>query len=99
MTAEPVLCFDGDNAGVRAARRAAERALPMLQPGHSLRFALLPSGEDPDTLIKGKGKAAMQSVLDQAIGLSEFLWQSETRDRSVIERGARQETGTADACT
>ncbi|HLJ63670.1 MAG TPA: DNA primase, partial [Stellaceae bacterium] len=50
MAPEPVLCFDGDAAGERAAARALERALPLLKPGFSLRFASLPAGEDPDTL-------------------------------------------------
>src|SRR5581483_1502881 len=55
LAPEPVLCFDGDAAGQRAAGRALERALPMLKPGHSLRFAVLPEGEDPDTLILRQG--------------------------------------------
>src|SRR3546814_816658 len=50
LAPEPILCFDGDVAGQRAAARAAERALPLLKPGHSFRFALLPAGEDPDSL-------------------------------------------------
>ncbi len=52
---EPYLCFDGDNAGRRAASRAAERALPLLRPGKSLRFLALPAGEDPDSLIRTRG--------------------------------------------
>ena len=59
LSPEPVLCFDGDTAGQRAARRALDRALPLLQPGRSLRFATLPPGEDPDSLIAGGGSAAM----------------------------------------
>ena len=51
LAAEPLLCFDGDEAGRRAAARAADRALPLLQPGRSLRFVVLPSGEDPDSLV------------------------------------------------
>ena len=64
---EPILCFDGDQAGVRAAFRSIERALPMLRPGQSLRFALLPEGQDPDDLIRAAGPPAMQTVLDQAL--------------------------------
>jgi DNA primase len=71
---EPILCFDGDNAGQRAMGRAAERAVPILKPGKSLRFAVLPYPEDPDSLIKAKGAAAMQSVLDQARGLFAVLF-------------------------
>ncbi|MDA1131920.1 MAG: DNA primase, partial [Proteobacteria bacterium] len=58
LAPEPVLCLDGDAAGMRAAVRAAENALPLLKPGHSLRFALLPAGEDPDSLLRGGGAKA-----------------------------------------
>ena len=71
----PVLCFDGDEAGRRAAWRAADRALPMLQPDHSIRIAYLASGEDPDSLIASGGGAAMRSVLQDALPLAEVLWQ------------------------
>ena len=60
---EPILCFDGDKAGIRAAYRSVERAIPLLRPGHTLRFALLPEGFDPDDLIRVQGRPAMQSVL------------------------------------
>jgi len=78
LAPEPVLCFDGDAAGQRAAGRALERALPMLKPGHSLRFAVLPAGEDPDTLILRQGPAAMREVLERARPLAEILWEVET---------------------
>ncbi|SRR5579875_301340 len=74
LAPEPILCFDGDAAGQRAAARALDRALPLLKPGHSLRFALLPSGDDPDTLIRRQGAAAMRAVLDSATPLAEMLW-------------------------
>jgi DNA primase len=74
---EPILCFDGDPAGQRAAARALERALPMLTPGRSLRFATLTGGEDPDTLIAKFGADAMRSVLAQARPLAETLWRLE----------------------
>jgi DNA primase len=74
--AEPILCLDGDAAGQRAAIRAAERALTILKPGRSLRFATLPVPEDPDSLIKKSGPAAMQAVCDQAISLSDMLWRT-----------------------
>ena len=74
---EPVLCFDGDKAGVRAAFRSIERALPLLKPGYSLRFAMLPDGQDPDDLIKGEGPPAMQAVLDGAVPLIDMLWRRE----------------------
>ena len=74
---EPILCFDGDKAGVRAAFRSIERALPLIKPGQSLRFAVLPDGQDPDDLIRAKGPSAMQSVLDSAIPLVDMLWRRE----------------------
>ena len=78
MAPEPVLCFDGDSAGQRAASRALVRALPILKPGMSLRFAILPSAEDPDSLILHHGASAMRELLDRAQPLAEVLWQLET---------------------
>ncbi|OHC74623.1 MAG: hypothetical protein A3H92_11635 [Rhodospirillales bacterium RIFCSPLOWO2_02_FULL_58_16] len=83
LAPEPVLCFDGDNAGQRAAARAAERALPLLRPGFSLRFAVLPPGEDPDSLINKSGPQAMAAALAGAAPLSEVLWRMETGGRAV----------------
>jgi DNA primase len=83
LTREPVLCFDGDTAGQRAAGRAAERALPVLRPGKSLRFAALPTGEDPDSLIAAEGPAAMRRIIESARPLSELLWDMEARARPV----------------
>jgi DNA primase len=80
---EPVLCFDGDNAGARAALRAADRALPLLTPGKSLRFMALPAGEDPDTLVQARGAAAFQALLGNAEPLAEILWRQETTGRAV----------------
>ncbi|MGH7030359.1 MAG: DNA primase, partial [Stellaceae bacterium] len=74
---EPMLCFDGDLAGRRAAARALRRALPLLRPGHSLRFATLPAGEDPDSLIRTAGRAAFDQVLAAARPLSRMLWEFE----------------------
>ncbi|MHC8510428.1 MAG: DNA primase [Rhodospirillales bacterium] len=74
----PVLCFDGDNAGRRAAGRAAERALGVIQAGKGLRFAELPPGDDPDTLIRAKGRDAFADVLARALPLSEVIWRMET---------------------
>ncbi|MDF1793401.1 MAG: DNA primase [Thalassobaculaceae bacterium] len=77
ITPEPSLCFDGDTAGQRAARRACDRALPLLKPGHSLRLVTLPEGQDPDDLIKREGKKAVRDLIATAIGLADFLWASE----------------------
>jgi DNA primase len=74
---EPILCFDGDGAGQRAAYRACLRALPLLQPGKSLRIAVLPPGEDPDDLVKRGGAAAFEAVLAAARPLAEQIWLAE----------------------
>lgn len=74
MGDEPILAFDGDNAGRRAASRAAERALPLLKPGKSLRFVFLPDGQDPDDLVRAEGKAAIEHLCDGAEPLSAYLW-------------------------
>jgi DNA primase len=78
---EPYLCFDGDNAGRRAAARAAERALPLLRAGKSLRFLVLPAGEDPDSLIRVRGADAMRRILDLARPLSDVVWDMETEGK------------------
>ena len=83
LAPEPVLCFDGDAAGRRAALRALHRALPLLKPGHSLRFVTLPAGEDPDSLIRTAGAGAFAAVLAAAHPLAEMLWQSELAARPV----------------
>lgn len=82
MTGEPVLCFDGDQAGLRAAWRAAELALPLIQPGRTVRFALLPEGQDPDDLVRCSGKGAFAAVLEEARPLSDLLWMRETQGRT-----------------
>src|SRR5262245_24837302 len=64
MAPEPVLCFDGDAAGRKAAFRAVETVLPHLRPGHSLQFAFLPNGLDPDDLVRQHGPEAMRDILE-----------------------------------
>ena len=80
---EPYLCFDGDNAGRRAAARGAERALPLLRAGKSLRFLALPAGEDPDSLIRTRGPDAIRRVLELARPLSDVVWDMETEGKSI----------------
>ncbi len=80
---EPILCFDGDQAGRRAAGRAAERALPLLKPGTTLRFAFLPAGEDPDSLIRAEGATGMHRVLERCVPLADVIWSLEAGLRPV----------------
>jgi DNA primase len=87
---EPIVCLDGDDAGLRAAARLVERALPLLKPGKSLRFALLPAGHDPDSALRAFGRESLAARLDEAMGLAEFVWAVETRgvNMASIERRA-----------
>jgi DNA primase len=78
MADEPVLCFDGDGAGRRAAYRAVDLALPHIKPGKTIRFALLPEGQDPDDLVRSGGREAISEVIDAARALADMLWQRET---------------------
>ncbi|MBR0745293.1 DNA primase [Bradyrhizobium japonicum] len=77
MADEPILCFDGDRAGQKAAYRAADLALPFLAPGKSLRFALLPEGQDPDDLVRSGGRGAIEDVIAAAKPLAEMIWSRE----------------------
>lgn len=74
----PILCFDGDAAGQRAAIRAATRALPLLRPGHSLAFVTLPAGMDPDDLVRQQGREAMDRLLESPQSLLGTLWRHES---------------------
>jgi DNA primase len=77
MTDEPILCFDGDRAGQKAAWRAADLALPRLKPGKSLRVALLPEGQDPDDLARSGGRGAIEEVIAAARPLADVIWSRE----------------------
>ncbi|MDE2336431.1 MAG: DNA primase [Alphaproteobacteria bacterium] len=81
----PILCFDGDTAGQRAARRAMERVLPLLKPDHSVKFAFLPQEHDPDSLIKAEGRPAMERVLKNTISLFDMIWQDTARGRDMTQ--------------
>ncbi|POO57857.1 DNA primase [Agrobacterium rosae] len=78
MSTQPVLCFDGDGAGIRAASRAADLALPHIKPGRSVSFALLPDGKDPDDLVRHEGRAPFDRVLSEAKPLAAMIWSRET---------------------
>jgi DNA primase len=80
---EPILCFDGDKAGLGAAHRSIDRALPLLKPGKSLRFAFLPQGRDPDDLVRSEGAGAFDKVLENASPLVDVLWDRETGARPL----------------
>lgn len=90
FTDEPIICFDGDNAGKAAANRAIDRALPLLKPGKSLRFLFLPSGMDPDDFVAQRGAEAFEAELATAVPMVEALWarETETLDASTPERMA-----------
>ncbi|MCV6592288.1 MAG: toprim domain-containing protein, partial [Silicimonas sp.] len=81
MHEEPVIALDGDKAGLRAAMRVIDLAMPLLQAGKSLRFCLMPEGMDPDDLLRDRGAGAMQDLLDQSIPLVQLLWQRETEGK------------------
>ncbi|MGN6550712.1 MAG: DNA primase [Pararhizobium sp.] len=105
MTPQPVLCFDGDQAGMRAANRAVDLALPSLKPGYSVRFAVLPEGKDPDDLVRHEGRAPFDAVLSAARPLADMVWAREAASgtfdtperRAELEARLRQATnGIAD---
>ena len=101
MASEPILCFDGDNAGRKAAFRAIEMALPLIGAGKSLRFALLPEGQDPDDLIRVSGPAAMAEFLKGARPFADMLFIRETdgerfdtpEQRAALERRLGEAVG------
>lgn len=90
---EPVIALDGDTAGLRAAYRVIDLALPLLEAGKSLRFALMPEGKDPDDLLRSEGAGAVQARIDGALPMVQLLWQRETegRDFDSPERKAALE--------
>ena len=98
---EPVIALDGDRAGLRAAERLVDLALPLLEAGKSLRFAIMPEGMDPDDLIRARGRGAVESVLAAAVPLVDMLWRRETAGRvfdsperkAGLDHALRQATG------
>jgi DNA primase len=91
LCSEVVFCFDGDNAGRQAARRALEAALPVMEDGRQARFLFLPEGEDPDSLVRAEGTAAFERRLDSAQPLADYLFDSvgEDIDQNSLEGRAR----------
>src|SRR5208283_4318555 len=98
MADEPILCFDGDAAGRRAAYRALDLGLPLIKPGKSLKLAALPDGQDPDDLVRSGGREAVEDVLAAARPLAEVLWtrESEAGPFNTPERRAALEARLAE---
>ncbi len=98
MADEPILCFDGDDAGRRAAYRSLDLALPLLKPGKSLKLAALPDGQDPDDLVRSGGREAVEDVLGAARPLADVLWtrESEAGPFNTPERRAALEARLAE---
>jgi DNA primase len=80
---EPVVCLDGDSAGISAAHRLIDRALPLLKPGKSLRYVFLPDGQDPDDVVRSGGEAAFRAAIDRALPLVDVLWRREQSARPL----------------
>lgn len=74
----PILCFDGDTAGQKAAARAIERAMPEMTPERSLAFVQLPPGQDPDDIIRSGGKSGLRDQFANPLSLDTFMWRYET---------------------
>jgi DNA primase len=89
ITPEPVIALDGDTAGIRAALRLIDLALPLLEAGQSLRFALMPEGLDPDDLIRAEGVGAVRALVEGAVPMVQLLWQRET-DGKVFDSPERK---------
>ncbi len=101
MADEPVLCFDGDEAGLKAAYRAVDVALPLLEPGKSVRFALLPEGQDPDDVIRGQGADVFARHVEAARPLFDMMWRRASESgrfdtperRAGLEKTVRETVG------
>ena len=96
---EPILCFDGDNAGIKAALRSVDRALPILRAGYSLKFMFLPDKMDPDEFLKAKGRDEFLKLMRQTTPLMQLLWDKNTRNipaqtpeqKALIEKNIMEE--------
>jgi DNA primase len=95
---EPIIALDGDTAGLRAAMRVIDLALPLIEAGQSLRFAIMPEGMDPDDVLKAEGRGAMQKLIDAALPMVQLLWRRETEGkvfdsperRAALDRDLRE---------
>ena len=84
VVSEPICCFDGDNAGIRAAIRSVDRVLPILKPGYSLKYAFLPNKQDPDEFLKAHGRDEFLKVVNDTMPLKDLLWKKNA-DALVID--------------
>ncbi len=99
VTPEPILCFDGDNAGIKAAIRSVDRALPILKAGYSLKYVFLPDRQDPDEFLQAHGQEAFQKYLENTTPLVKLLWKKNTdgqpastpEQKALIEKNIREE--------
>ena len=89
ISPSPVVALDGDRAGVNAAYRLIDLALPLIETGKTIKFALMPEGYDPDDLIKERGRDAMQNLVDSAISFGDMIWKRETEGLSFADPEAR----------
>ena len=96
---EPVCCFDGDSAGVRAAIRSVDRVLPILKPGYSLKYAFLPDKQDPDEFLKAHGQEEFLKVVNDTMPLKDLLWKKNVdgqplntpEQKALLEKNIREE--------
>ncbi len=97
----PTLCFDGDGAGIKAAIRSVDRALPVLKAGYSLQYVFLPDKQDPDEFLKDKGHDAFEEYLGETVPLVDLLWRKNTENvpsatpeqKALIEKNIMEEIG------
>ncbi|MDA9613341.1 DNA primase [Paracoccaceae bacterium] len=89
ISPNPVIALDGDRAGINAAYRLIDVALPLIETGKTIKFVLMPEGYDPDDLIQERGRDAMQNLVDDAISLGDLLWKRETEGLSFNNPDAR----------
>jgi DNA primase len=85
----PILCFDGDKAGLKAAERGLDRALPLISADKTLAFGFMPEGQDPDDVIRAKGAAAIEAIVASAMPLGSFLFQREQEREPLVSAEAR----------
>ena len=84
-----IFCFDGDAAGQKAAARACNIVLPFVRDTSDVRFAFVSGGKDPDEILKTSGADAMRKIIDDAVGLTDFLWELANKNYIVSTPGGR----------